>query len=95
MQSTAPSRSLMLALALALAGALPQFVCAGQEELVSRHRFMRAELIGALYLPGNARKTIATVTSPNAAAAEATISTGANGRDDVAMHAGDARVITP
>ena len=87
MLSNALSRPIGIMLALALAGTLPHNALAGHEELVAQHRFMRAELIGALYLPGDADTAIAAVTSPGPIAPEATIITASHACDTPFMRA--------
>ena len=74
-----------LALALVCAGAVPQVVFAGHAQLVQQHRFMRAELSGVLYLPGNQAVADATG-APLVPETSATIITASQTCDDRAVH---------
>jgi len=74
-----------LSLALVLASAAPQVVFAGHEKLVQQHRFMRAELSGVLYLPGNPEVAVATG-EPLVPETPATIITASKTCGDSAVH---------
>ncbi len=88
MQSTALLRTLTLG--LALASALPQTALAGHEQLVAQHRLTRAELIGALYLPGSDGAAVVAVTAPGAAAI-----TARNDCDAVGPRSCDTAMVSP
>jgi len=93
MQSTALFRSLTLA--CVVAGSAPQSAFAGHAELVQQHRFMRAELSGALYLPADAEAAVTTGVTSSADAAPTPIITASHACHAVAADTCEAASATP